>query len=59
MIAKVIKKQDAYFKLKPAKSGETSLNISNDIAGYLGGKEGYVKFRIFRTDFILAFCQYN
>lgn len=56
MIAKVIKKQDAYFKLKPAKSGETSLNISNDIAGYLGGKEGYVKFRIFRTDFILAFA---
>ena len=36
MIAKVIKKQDAYFKLKPAKSGESSLNISNDIAGYLG-----------------------
>ena len=56
MIAKVIKKQDAYFKLKPAKSGESSLNISNDIAGYLGGKEGYVKFRIFRTDFILAFA---
>lgn len=56
MIAKVIKKQDAYFKLKPAKSGETNLNISNDIAGYLGGKEGYVKFRIFRTDFILAFA---
>lgn len=56
MIAKVIKKQDAYFKLKPAKSGETILNISNDIAGYLGGKEGYVKFRIFRTDFILAFA---
>lgn len=56
MIAKVIKKQDAYFKLKPAKLGETSLNISNDIAGYLGGKEGYVKFRIFRTDFILAFA---
>lgn len=56
MIAKVIKKQDAYFKLKPAKSGESSLNISNDMAGYLGGKEGYVKFRIFRTDFILAFA---
>ena len=32
------------------------MNISNDIAGYLGGKEGYVKFRIFRTDFILAFA---
>ena len=56
MIAKVIRKQDAYFKLKPAKSGETSLNISNEIASYLGGKSGNVTFRIYRNDFILAFA---
>lgn len=56
MIVKVIRKQDAYFKLKPAKSGETSLNISNDNATYLGGESGNVTFRIYRKDFMLAFA---
>lgn len=56
MIVKVIRKQDAYFKLKPAKSGETSLNISNDNATYLGGESGNVTFRIYRVDFMLAFA---
>ena len=56
MIVKVIRKQDAYFKLKPAKSGETSLNISNENATYLGGESGDVTFRIYRKDFMLAFA---
>ena len=54
MIAKVIRKQDAGLKLKPAKSGETSLNISNELAEFLGGKNGEITFRLYRNDLILA-----
>lgn len=54
MIAKVIRKQDAGLKLKPAKSGETSLNISNELAEFLGGKDGEITFRLYRNDLILA-----
>jgi len=57
---KYIHSQDAYFKVAPKKSGETSLNLSSDILNFItdgtmnADSERSVKFRIFKEDMLKA-----
>lgn len=57
---KFIKRQDSGFKLSYGNSGETSLNLSNEIFVFISqgslspGEERNVTFRIFKEDFIKA-----
>ena len=57
---KFIKRQDSGFKLSYGNSGETSLNLSNEIFDFISqgslspGEERNVTFRIFKEDFIKA-----
>lgn len=59
-IIKYIKRQDSGWKQAAGCSGETSINISNEIFSFLslgmvdGGEECGITFRIFREDFINA-----
>ncbi len=61
---KYITRQDAYFKLNSGNSGETSLNLSNDILNLICSNIGFIAkgqktkitFRIFKDDFIKAIC---
>lgn len=56
-IVKYIKRQDSGWKQAAGCSGETSINLSNEIFDFLslgmvdGGEECGVNFRIFREDF--------
>lgn len=34
-LKKIVSRQDAYFKLSPSTSNETSINLANDIATYI------------------------
>lgn len=59
MIIKHIHSQDAYYKLSPKKSGETSLNLSNEILQLIAptlskGSERAITFTIYRTDYLRA-----
>lgn len=55
---KYIHSQDAYFKVSPKKSGETSLNLSIDILNFItdgtmnANSERSIKFRIFKEDIL-------
>lgn len=57
---KFIKRQDSGFKLSYGNSGETSLNLSNEIFDFISqgalspGEEGNIRFRIFKEDCIKA-----
>jgi hypothetical protein len=56
MIIKRIHSQDAHYKFSPKKSGETSLNLSNDIFQLIApeltkGEEKPVSFTLFRSDY--------
>lgn len=56
-IEKIIWSQDAFFKTEPRKSGETSINLSNEIFEFLGSIEnGYITFKIFKEDYLKALC---
>ena len=61
-ITKFIKRQDSGFKLSEGNSGESSLNLSNEIFELLcpesieAGKEKEITFKIFKDDFIKAIC---
>jgi hypothetical protein len=61
-ITKFIKRQDSAFKLSEGNSGESSLNLSNEIFELLcpesieAGKEKEITFKIFKDDFIKAIC---
>lgn len=56
-IIKKIENQDAMYKETYNKSKETSINLSKDIADFIGATDGdYVTFKIFRDDFIKALC---
>ena len=56
-IEKIIWSQDAFFKTKPCKSGETSINMSNEIFVFLGSVEdGYISFKIYKEDYLKALC---
>ena len=56
-------RQDCHFKLSSGNSGETSINLSNEIAIFLNGgrgmtqgEESSVSFIIYKEDFIKAVC---
>ena len=54
-IVKIVWSQDAFFKTEPKRSGETSINLSNEIFDFLGGVEnGYITFKIYKEDYIKA-----
>jgi len=54
-IDKIVYSQDAFFKTEPKRSGETSINLSNEIFDFLGGlKDDYITFSIYKEDFIKA-----
>ncbi len=61
-ITKYIKRQDSGFKLSPGNSGESSINLSNEIfdlicpEGVEPGQEKDISFNIFKEDFIKAIC---
>ncbi len=57
---KYIKRQDSGFKLSYGNSGETSLNLSNDIFDFIShgdifsGEEKDITFKIYKEDFVKA-----
>ena len=59
---KLIKRQDAGLKITAGNSGETSINLSNEIADFLCGESlGHgvsldVSFILYKEDFIKALC---
>jgi len=61
-ITKYIKRQDSGLKLTPGNSGESSLNLSNEILYLLcpeslsPGAEKSITFKLFKDDFIKAIC---
>ena len=54
-IEKIVWSQDSYYKTERKNSGETSLNLSNDIFEFLGGVDNpQMKFVIYKEDFLKA-----
>ena len=54
-IEKIVWSQDSYFKTEPKKSGETSINLSNELFDFLGRiDDGYVEFTLYKEDFLKA-----
>ena len=54
-IEKTVWSQDSYFKTEERNSGETSINLSNDIFDFLGGIDnGNVEFVIYKEDYLKA-----
>ena len=54
-IEKTVWSQDSYFKTEERNSGETSINLSNDIFDFLGGIDnGDVEFVIYKEDYLKA-----
>ena len=61
MINKVIHSQDSYYKLSYKKSGETSLNLANEIKELIApelerGEQKRITFVVYREDYIKAAC---
>ncbi len=57
MFEKSIYGQDGYYKLSAKKSGETSINLSNEIANYIrsnSNREQIISFTIYLEDFYKA-----
>ena len=59
MITKRIHSQDAHYKLSPKNSGETSLNLSNEILQLIAptltkGSEMPISFTLYRADYLKA-----
>ena len=59
---KKVKMQDSLLKLAPAKSGETSINISNDILNVICGTDvdrpsvKDITFTLYKEDFVKGMC---
>ncbi len=59
---KKVKMQDSLLKLAPAKSGETSINISNDILSVICGTDvnrpsiKEITFTVYKEDFVKGMC---
>ena len=57
---KYVKRQDSGFKLSSGNSGETSLNLSNDIFDFISrgsfhsGEEKSISFKIYKEDLVKA-----
>ena len=61
MILKNIHSQDSLFKITPKKSGETGINLSNELREMIApdvakGENKSVTFKIYREDYIKATC---
>ena len=61
MILKNIHSQDSLFKITPKKSGETGINLSNELREMIApdvakGENKSVNFKIYREDYIKATC---
>lgn len=61
MITKYIHSQDSYYKTKNKKSGETSINLSNELREFIDPEikkteEKEVTFILYKEDFIKALC---
>ena len=61
MILKNIHSQDSLFKITPKKSGETGINLSNELREMIApdvakGENKSVTFKIYREDYIKAAC---
>lgn len=59
MLKKIPTSQDCYYKWTAKKSGETSINLSTEIANYIApnikaGEEGAITFMLHKDDFIKA-----
>lgn len=55
-ITKIVHQQDAYFKIGPRKSGETSINLSVEITNLIGRESGQVSFVLHKEDLLKALC---
>lgn len=53
-IEKKVWSQDAYYKTESRKSGETSINLSNELYKFLGEKDGHIEFLLYKEDFLKA-----
>ena len=53
-LEKIVWSQDSYFKTEAKNSGETSINLSNELYEFLGGKEGYIVFTLYKEDYLKA-----
>ncbi len=53
-LEKIVWSQDSYFKTEAKISGETSINLSNEIYEFLGGKDRYIVFTIYKEDYLKA-----
>ena len=54
-IEKKVWSQDSYFKTEPKNSGETSINLSNEIFEFLGSiEDGDIEFVIYKEDYLKA-----
>ena len=53
-LEKIVWSQDSYFKTEAKNSGETSINLSNEIYEFLGGKNGYIVFTLYKEDYLKA-----
>jgi len=54
-IEKTVWSQDSFFKTESRNSGETSINLSNDIFTFLGEIDnGDIEFLIYKEDFYKA-----
>lgn len=52
---KVAYRQDSHYKVNSGNSGETSINLSNEISSFIGN-EGQKEIHIYKEDFIRALC---
>ena len=53
-LEKIVWSQDSYFKTEAKNSGETSINLSNELYEFLGGKDGYIVFTLYKEDYLKA-----
>lgn len=55
-ITKIVHQQDAYLKIGPRKSGETSINLSMEITELIGRASGEVSLLLHKEDLLRALC---
>lgn len=53
-LTKVVQRQDAFYKLSPSSSNETSINLSTEISALISDKSGEVTFTIYKDDLVKA-----
>lgn len=53
-LTKVVQRQDAFYKLSPSSSNETSINLSTEISSFISDESGEVTFTIYKEDLVKA-----